>query len=136
MQGARIVLFIAPRAILILLFGFALWVMTPAVPSLPAIPGAWLMPAQPLPAFKLEQHNERAEVTPDSLIQASVTQDEPGSVQVTPGLTLFLINEEGRSQAVLEPTRTLTGRLHFEPGRLLQDYQTVRRSANTHQLYR
>jgi len=67
-------------------------------------------------------------------IHASVTQDEQGSVQVTHGLTLFLINNDGRLQAVLEPTRTLTGRLHFEPDRLLQDYLSVRRWTNTHQL--
>ncbi|WP_127556073.1 SCO family protein [Saccharospirillum alexandrii] len=221
MQGNRLIPFIAPPAILMVLFGFALWVIAPAVPSLPTIQGAWLMPAQPLPAFRLEQHNGPV-VTPDTLpgnwhlisygfthcpdicpttlvemaqfkraldrqsqftdlrlhfytvdpgrdslaqladylpwfheqfsgwravsdqdaeafesalgIHASVTQDEQGSVQVTHGLTLFLINNDGRLQAVFEPTRTLTGRLHFEPDRLLQDYLTVRRWANNHQL--
>lgn len=69
-----------------------------------------------------------AEVFESALgIHVSVTQDEQGSVQVTHGLKLFLINDEGRLQAVLEPTRTLTGRLHFEPDQLLQDYLTIRR---------
>lgn len=65
-------------------------------------------------------------------IHASVSRDEQGAVQVTHGLKLFLVNDTGRLQAVLEPTRTLTGQLHFEPDRLLQDYLTIRRWA--HQL--
>ncbi len=67
-------------------------------------------------------------------IHASVTQDAQGAVQVTHGLKLFLINDQGELQAVLDPTRTLTGRLHFEPDRLLQDYLTVRRWVNARQL--
>lgn len=210
-----------PVAALVLLSGFSLWVLTPTIPALPAIQGAWLMPAQPLPEFELEQHDGPA-VTPgtlpdswhllsygfthcpdicpttlveiaqfkrslkqqsrftdlnvyfytvdperDSLMQladylpwfhpdfsgwraadeqqastfesalgihARVTRDSQGSVQVTHGLKLFLLNDEGHLQAVLEPTRALTGRLYFEPDRLLQDYLTIRHWANNNQL--
>ncbi|MEX0623599.1 MAG: SCO family protein, partial [Saccharospirillum sp.] len=218
-QGNNLTQLTAPLGILVVLTGIALWTLTPGVPSLPAIQGAWLMPAQPLPDFQLERHDGAA-VTPDTLpgswhlisygfthcpdicpttlvelaqfkrtldqqahftdvnlhfytvdpgrdtlaqladylpwfhkqfsgwragsdpnartfesalgIYADVTRDAQGSVQVTHGLKLFLLNDEGRLQAVLEPTRTLTGRLHFEPDRLLQDYLTIRRWA--HQL--
>lgn len=209
----------APLAVLAVLTGLSVWVLSPGVPSLPAIQGAWLMPAKPLPEFRLQQH-DGPEVTPDTLsgswhlisygfthcpdicpttlmevarfkraldqqsqfsdlkvhfytvdpardslsqltdylpwfheqldgwragseqdarafesalgIHASVTRDEQGAVQVTHGLKLFLVNDMGRLQAVLEPTRTLTGQLHFEPDRLLRDYLTIRRW--THQL--
>jgi protein SCO1/2 len=65
-------------------------------------------------------------------IHASVTQDAQGKVQVTHGLHLFLINDEGRLQAVLEPTRTINGQLHYEPDQLLQDYLTIRRWTLAH----
>ncbi len=208
-----------PLAVLALLTGLSVWVLSPGVPSLPAIQGAWLMPAQPLPEFKLRQH-DGAQITPNTLpgswhlisygfthcpdicpttlmeiarfkraldqqsqfsdlkvhfytvdpardslaqladylpwfheqfngwragsdrearafesalgIHASVSRDAQGAVQVTHGLKLFLVNDAGQLQAVLEPTRTLTGQLHFEPDRLLQDYLTIRRW--THQL--
>jgi protein SCO1/2 len=214
LPGSALTRLLAPLGVLTLMTGIAAWILLPGVPPLPAIQGAWLLPAKPLPHFKLERHNGES-VTPDTLtgswhlisygftycpdicpttlaelarfkrsleqqarftdleihfytvdpdrdsltqlseylpwfhdqfigwragseqqaerfesalgIHSNVSRDAQGSVQVTHGLKLFVLNSEGRLQAVLEPTLTLTGRLHFEPDRLLQDYLTLRR---------
>jgi protein SCO1/2 len=192
----------------------AYMVLMPAQPALPSVQGAWLMPAQPLPEFELEQH-DGAPVSADTLpgpwrlisygfthcpdicpttlielaqfkrsldqqqefndlevhfytidpgrdsleqlsrylpwfhddfsgwrasserhantfesslgINATVRNNSDGTVDVTHGLKLFLLDAKGRLQVVLEPTRTLSGQLHYQPDVLLKDYKTVRR---------
>ncbi len=47
--------------------------------------------------------------------------------QVNHGVTLFLLNPEGKLQAVFEPDSPAPGRYRFDPEQLMSDYLAVRR---------
>ncbi|MGB1140427.1 MAG: SCO family protein [Halioglobus sp.] len=46
--------------------------------------------------------------------------------QVNHGVTLFLLNPQGKLQAIFEPQQSGPGRYHFDPQQLLDDYLAVR----------
>ncbi|NND69303.1 MAG: SCO family protein [Halioglobus sp.] len=51
---------------------------------------------------------------------------DPNDYQVSHGVTLFLINPEGKLQAIFEPGRADPGMPDFEPERVLEDYLAIR----------
>jgi protein SCO1/2 len=54
---------------------------------------------------------------------------DPGTsdYQVYHGVTLFLINPQGRLQAIFEPDESLSGTGTFDPDKILRDYLAIRR---------
>jgi protein SCO1/2 len=53
---------------------------------------------------------------------------DPGAndYQVIHGVTLFLINPQGRLQAIFEPNKGLPGTSTFDPDKILRDYLAIR----------
>lgn len=51
---------------------------------------------------------------------------DPNDYQVLHGMNVYLLNPEGRLQAVFEPDRTGPTQFSFDPQRLLADYLAVR----------
>lgn len=47
--------------------------------------------------------------------------------QVNHGVTLFLINPEGKLQAIFEPGQVAPGQVRFDPAQVIDDYLAVRR---------
>ena len=59
-------------------------------------------------------------------IQASVSGSPENDYQISHGFRLFLLDDEGRLRAALEPTRTREGQQFFESPVLLKDYLALR----------
>ncbi|MFT4614089.1 MAG: protein SCO1/2 [Bacteroidia bacterium] len=53
-------------------------------------------------------------------------EPSPNDYQVAHGVTLFLINPEGKLQAIFEPHNKVPGVPGFEPQQLLKDYLAIR----------
>ncbi len=52
---------------------------------------------------------------------------DPNDYQVSHGVTLFLINPDGRLQAIFEPDTATPDMPDFEPEQILKDYLAIRR---------
>lgn len=59
-------------------------------------------------------------------INARVTSGKDGGHNVSHGLLLYLLNDEGELQAALTPTKEMSGHRYYEPARLLEDYLAIR----------
>ncbi|MDZ7783488.1 MAG: SCO family protein [Halioglobus sp.] len=51
---------------------------------------------------------------------------DPNDYEVNHGVALFLINPQGKLQAVFEPERVRPDQHRFDPNRILQDYLAIR----------